>query len=711
MDLHKEIVTKYDSSFSIERDQRDLALEDLQFAHVAGSMWDDNNAQESDRPRFEVNRVFHPINQIVGEQRQNRISMKVRAENDRDKDTADILDGMIRSIENESNFNAIKDTAFKEMVTGGIGAWGVMTEYREGTFEQAIKIKSIVSAASSVFYDPSATDVLKRDAAWMITTQDIDRKTFEKTFPDATISGLSEYNLGSLLAWQTRDVIRIGEYWVKVPVTKDLALMSDGSVLEMTKETKSVIDELAAQNITIVKERKEKSHTVVMYKFSSSEILEGPNEWASKYIPIVPFFGYAINIGGQQVYQGIVRNAKDSSRIYNYATSQAIETSALTPKDPYWLTPEQAKGHESQLRNFTTSNSPFLLYNPDSESPGPPARTGAPSVQQALILQIQQADMDIQNTTGLHNSSLGRDETDKSGVAILALNEQGNLSTFELRDSLVKAVEHTGRILIDLIPKIIDTERDIGLIAEDGQISSTTVNQQVLDTQTGQVVTLNDLSTGDFDVVSTSGPSFATKRSEGLNLLTRLAENPQFSQISADLIAKSIDFDFSEELTKRLRKQMLEAGLVEPNEEEIEAQPEPPEPSPSQLLEFENQKLIVEQQAALVDQLELQNEKIKADLEHKLVEVELRKAEIAKKVADTQTALLGMVETEVDINGKLLDQESAEQVNVAPPVNTRLQNQQVLNDAIDLTGQSIDQMTGLNLDAPSIPNLIPRSDQ
>jgi len=671
-ELHKEIVTKYDDSFSIERDQRDLAIEDLQFAHVAGSMWEDNNAQESDRPRFEVNRVFHPINQIIGEQRQNRISMKVRAETDKDKDVADVLDGMIRTIENDSSFKSIKDTSFKEMVTGGMGAWGVITEYKEGTFDQAIKIKEIPSAVSSVFYDPSATDSLKRDANWFITTQDLDRKHFEKLYPEATVSGLPEYNLGSLLAWQSRDTVRIGEYWVKEPVTRELILMSDGQVLEGNDEVESVLDELAIKGINEVKRRKEKTHKVVMYKFTATEILEGPLPWAGKYIPIIPFYGYAINIGGQQIYQGIVRNAKDSSRIYNYATSQAIETSALTPKDPYWVTPTQIKGHERQLANFTTNNSPFLLFNPDSEAPGAPQRTGAPAVQGALIQQIQQADIDIQNTTGMYNPSLGMDETDKSGVAILAIQDKGNLSTFELNDSLVKAVEHTGRILIDLIPKIYDTERDFSLLAEDGQTATATINQEVMDQQTGEMVVLNDLSKGDFDVISTSGPSFATKRSEGLNLLTRLAENPQFSQISADLIAKSIDFDFSEELTERLRKQMLEAGLVEPTEEEMEKQPEPQPPSPSELLEFENQKLIVEQQAALVDQLELQNEKIKADIAHKM--------------SETQTKLLGLTETEVDINGKLLDQEAKELLPVNTNIGTRQQNRQAMNDAIDASG-------------------------
>lgn len=676
-DIHSEAIKRYEASASAEREERDECLEDFRFCWVQGAQWDDvdTNARQ-DRPRFELNKVAVPVNQIIGEQRQNRVSMKVRASKGAaTKQTADNLTGLIRNICNTSGFQDVTDNAFKEVATGGFGAWCLSVDYvDDDSFDQEITIKTIRSAASSVFYDPAAVQELKQDATWITVTEDMDREAFKKKYPDSAVGSLSApTNSGYLSEWQTRDTVRIADYWTKEQVPTEIALMTDGRRLELNKDTKSVLDELEAAGITIEKTRKTYKSKVTHYKISAAEILEGPHEWAGSMIPVVPIFGYNIWINGQHYYHGMVRMAKDPQRIYNYATSQAIEVSALTPKDPYWVTPVMMKGHESQMRNFNITNNPFMFYNEDPTRPGPPTRTGAPSVQTALIQQVQQADADVQATTGLYAPSLGEATTDQSGRAILALQRQGNVSTHELTDNLVKAVQYTGKILIDLLPKIYDTERQVSVLAEDGNVEDIIINQTIFDQQTGQEVILNDISMGKYDVVSEAGPSFATQRSETLNILVKLAEsNPEFAAVSSDLIAKNVDFDQSEELSKRIRKQMLAQGLVDPTQEEIEEiQNQPPqEPSAVEKINFEMLKLQLEQQAAMVDNLELTNEKIKADTVH--------------KYAETQETLNDSISTKVDINAKL-DERGLIDVNI--PIEegelaARQRNLQVLNDKL-----------------------------
>lgn len=622
-ELHSDALRRYEASISAEREQRDKCLEDMQFVFVPGSQWDHLEAQSrNDRPRFEINKVILPINQAIGEQRQNRISVKVRpSKGMASKEVADVYSGLIRFIENKSHFSEIKDNAFKEIASGGFGGWYVTTEYSDSeSFDQDVVIKPIRSAASSIYYDPASKDELKRDANWFIVTEDIDKETFNARYPGKSASNMAKATSPMIKEWQTRDTVRIADYWVKEPVMIELALMSDGSVIEMTPENQTVLDDMAAMGITVLRTRMRESHRVMMYKMSAGEILEGPFEWAGQYIPVVPVFGYNVWINGQHYYQGMVRNARDAQRVYNYATSQAIETSALSPKDPYWITPKQALGHEKQLQTFNVRNTPFMFYNPDDEAGGPPQRTGAPSVQQALITQVQQADADIMSSTGQFQPSLGDQVNDQSGRAILALQRKGHAATHELIDNLTKAVQYTGEILVDLIPKIYDTERQISILGEDGSASPLVINQTIIDQQTGLEVVVNDLSQGKYDVVADVGPTFDTQRSESLNLLTKLAEsNPMFAQVSADLIAQSVDFNYAEELTSRIRKQMLQQGLVDPTPEEAQqiAAMAPQEPSPTEQLNFKMLQLQAEQQAAIVDNLELQNEKIKADIVHK----------------------------------------------------------------------------------------------
>ena len=682
-DLHLEIMNKYNASYTAEKRERDLCIEDLRFAFVPGHQWEETAVTaRAKRPRFEINKVAIPVNQIISEQRQNRIAIKVHPVGDgADEDIAELYNGLIRNIENQSHFDEIKDNAFKQSSAGGIGGWYVTTEYESDSFDQHIRLKPIACAATSVYYDPAATDLLKRDANWFIVTEDISKKEFQTRWPDATCASLSSQNQ-SVANWQSRDTIRIADYWCKTPVMIELALLSDGRTIELTNETKSVLDELATQGITVVKTRKQRSHKVQMYKISQNEILEGPFEWAGKHIPVVLLFGYTTCIDGQHYYKGMVRDAKDAQRVYNYTTSQSVEAAALSPKDPIWMTVAQAQGFEAQLKNFNNTNSPFMFYNPDPQQPGIPQRGGAPSVQNAILQQTQQADLDIQATTGMYSPSLGDATTDQSGRAILALQKQGNLSTYELVSNLEAAVAYTGDILVDLIPRILDTERNIVSMSEAGDIAEVTINQVVIDQQTGRPVVINDLNQGKYGVVSKSGPSYATKRIEGVNLLTKLAEsNPSFSNVVGDLIAKSIDFDYSEELTNRVRKQMLAAGVIDPNEKELAALQSQPAPQPTAMdqIAFEAAKLKLELLAAQVDNVEVTNSKVRADYTHKMAETQ----ELLTQVLKLKT----QINTELDKQGKPVDMP----VEVEE-LHARAANMRLLNESLQLSDADIAKM-------------------
>ncbi len=690
--VHVEAIRRFESSYSAESGQRDEALEDMRFVFVEGSQWDDVDVNSrKDRPRFEINKVAVPVNQAIGEQRQNRISMKARAaKGQATKKIADVYSGLIRNIEQSSRFKDVKDNAFKEIVSGGFGAWYLTVGYAsDNSFEQEIQIKTIRSAASSVYYDPSATDELKQDAMWVIVTEDVDKEYFRKMYPGATVGALPSHpNAGYQSQWQTRDTVRIADYWVKEPTTVEITLMSNGEVLEMTDVNVEKMQILASQGITPVKTRTRPCYNVVHYKISGSEVIDGPHPWAGKMIPVVPIFGYNVWINGQHYYRGMVRMAKDPQRVYNYATSQAIETSALTPKDPYWVTPKQIQGHERQLANFNVTNNPFMIYNVDPDTAGPPMRSGAPSVQTALIQQVQQADADVQATTGAYAPSLGENQTDQSGRAILALQRATNTGTHELVDNLTKAVEYTGQILIDLIPKIYDTERVITILGDAGESETITINAKDNGFNNQQEEAI-DLSVGNYDMVSSVGPSYATKRSETLNLLTKLAEaNPTFAAVSSDLIASSIDFDQSEELSKRVRKQMIDGGIVEPTEEEMQEMQskQPQEPSPVDQINFKMLQLQLEQQAALVDNLEMQNRKVQADLEHKM--------------SQTQQNLTNVIKIKSEINKNLDEQGIEGQMPIEPlEIAARQRNLQALNDNLEMTledAQKLEEMDGQN---------------
>ncbi len=606
--IHTQAVTRFERVEKKERDQRRLAVEDIKFAQTEDGQWDEGGKEKrKNRPRFTVNRVAGAVDQLIGDQRQNRTDIKIRpVSGGATEDTAKTMTGLIRNIESTSKASNAYDIAFDEVVNGGYGGWRVTTEFNDDdAFEQDIKIKALNTATTSLWFDDGSKEYDRRDSMWAFVTVDMPKEEHKRRFPKSPMSSWSQeqYNSSSCQSWFGENTVRVAEYWVKTPITRQLALLSDGRVID-AEEEKDVLDELAEQGITVKKTRSVKSHKVEMYLLDGSGILEDAKAWAGKFIPLIPMYGRQSHIEGQTYTRGIVRFAKDANRIYNYATSSAIETAALTPKDPVWMTATQAKGHETRLRNFNNNNDPFLFYNADPKAPGAPQRGGAPAVQGAFLQQIQQASMDLYHVTGMQPPSIGANPELKSGKAIIAQEKQGDRGSFIFTDNLVKSQEYCAEILIDLLPRIYDTARQVRIMAQDGETEVVTINEEVLDEQTGKPVLVNDLSMGKYDVVAESGPAFATQRQESANQIIELmTQSPEFAALGMDLVAKDLPILESKELTKRVRKQMILQGTIEPTEDEVEElglnQPQQPDP----------------QQVAVTTNIEMQTAKMQSDIE------------------------------------------------------------------------------------------------
>jgi len=659
--IHRDALEEFERVKSAELNQRDLSREDIQFSQVAGGQWDDHAiSRRKDRPRYEVNRVALPVAQLIGDQRQSDISIKVRPFGDgADPELAETYNGLIRNISGSSHFGHARDNAAQEMFTGGFGAWRVTTDFTDDkSFDQDILVKTIQDAASSVYFDSNATDPNKRDARRCWVVERMPTSVFRKKWPDALINSLSniDYVKAYHANWIGDEVVQIAEYWVKEPTTKRIVKLTDGRVVDFA-EIEEVEDELAAKGITIEREKTVQSHKVVFYKMSGAEILEGPLEYPGKHIPVVPIYGFNHWLSGKHFWRGMVRFAKDPQRVFNYLTSARVESVALAPIDPFWMTPKQMQGNTAALKVMNTSNAPIQQYNPDPAAPGPPTRTGAPAVQSEMFSQSQQAVEDIQATTGKFAPSLGDNPRNQSGRALVSQQRQGDAGTFPLLDSLAKGVEYTGEIFVDLIPKYYDAERQVRIVAEDGKSDIVTINETVLDEETGDLVLVNDLSIGKYDVVVDVGPSHSTQRQETLELLQAVMSNvPGTAPVILDLVMDQIDSPIAPELTKRMRRFMLQQGFIEPTDEEKqeaeENQPEQQPPTPEEMM-----------QAGQLDKIEVENEKTKA-------EIAKLDAERAKTVSETIENLAEVKQIQQEMSEMLLTEAG---IDIPPGELTRAQ--------------------------------------
>lgn len=679
-----------------ERDQRRFAVEDIKFAQTEDGQYDDHARKaRKDRPRYTINRVAGAVDQLVGDQRQSRTDIKVRpVSGGSTEDIAKVMTGLIRNIESNSKAANAYDNGYDESVNGGYGGWRVITEFNDDdSFEQDIKVKQILGATTSLWFGPSQ-EYDKRDAPFAFYTVDMDKDEHKEKFKDSAVINWPQerFNHSSCRTWFNSDnnTVRVAEYWVKTPVNKEIGLLSDGRVIDIEDE-KKVIDELAEQGITIVKKRTAKSHKVEMYLMDGGGILEGPKAWAGKFIPLIPVFGRQTHIEGVDYTRGIVRFAKDANRIYNYTTSAYVETTALSPKDPYWYIPGQEEGHEAKWESFNTRNDPFMPYNQVDGAQGPPTRTGPPAVQLAFAAQIQQASMDLYHTTNMQPPSLGANPELKSGKAIQAQERLGDRGNYIFSDNLEKSIDYTGEILIDLIPRIIDTDRQERILAQDGETELVSVNQVVRDDETGEDVIVNDLSLGKYDLVTETGPAFATQRQESAEQIIQLiGQSPTFEALAMDLVAKDLPILESKELTKRVRKLMISQGVVEPTEEETKElgldQPQEPDP----------------QQEAITTNINMQTEEL-------ISKIEERDAKTEKMILESQNSTISAF--------KELMEAFKTQMEAGIPFdisdhNNRVKQQDIVGDAQQVVdpGPNNEQIDDL-VNNPNIAVVLPDVEQ
>lgn len=631
-DLVKRARDRFKRMAEADRDNRTKALEDLRFLNVPGEQWDKITRQErGDRPCYEFNKLRITAKRIINDMRANRPQGKVRAVEDGDKDTADVYDGLIRNIWNVSDGDTVIDYQAEYQVGGGYGGWRVNTDYSTDTaFDQDITVSGFKNPFC-LYMDPAAADPMGRDARDWVLTERIANTEYEERWPDKEVVNFDDTEFDDEEEWQDDETTRICEYWWKEPDTKELWLTEDGRTIDPTQLSPG--DE---QQLKIKRKRTVQCHKIMMCIVSGDAILEKPTEWAGSMFPFVPIFGERMVIDGKVMWHGITRFAKDAQRSYNVARTAISETIAMAPQGKFWATPEQAQGHVEKWGEAHSKNFPFLLYNADAKTGGAaPQRMGGADVPVALMQESQIASDEIKAVTGIFDPSLGQQSNETSGKAITARQRQGEIATFNYMDNMAKGIRRTWEILIDLIPKIYDTERSVRILGVDLSEKYSKINQQVLDPGTGEMVTINDLSRGKYDVTVTVGPSFATQRQEATELYTQLGTAvPQLWQFAGDLIMKSMDLPYADKMAERM-KLMLPPQV---QQQESEGKPMPPEVQMA-MQQADQAMQMAQQQSQLVQQA--------------AQEVEQSKAESQKEQAKVQTLIQQLKTEEVRFEAKV----------------------------------------------------------
>lgn len=553
-----------------ESSTRKAFLNDVKFANADsdnGYQWPDKLKQNRDvdqRPNLTINKTRQHNLQIKNEAKQNKPSIKFRPTGGgATYDSAEILESIVRHIEYISKATNAYGTAVSFQVDGGIGYLRVVTDYLDQeTFDQDIFIRGVRDPLT-VYLDPDAQEPDKSDGRFGFVFDDMPKDEFKHAYPKyAAAAGQAALGKGD--GWCDADHVRVCEYFRLIEKSDKLVALPgpDGNKkLYKKSELDNEVHKAIVDDPTY--EARDITYNVVEWNLIVGNQVVETKTWPGKYIPIVPVIGEETVINGILDRKGHTRNLKDAQRMLNYWSSAAVEQVALQGKSPYIAPAKAIEGYETYWMSANTVNHSVLPYNAmddDGNKIDAPTRARPPEMAQAYVEGLAMSREQMMEVSGQYQSSMGKESNERSGKAINARQSQGDNATYHFVDNFATALRHVGVIILDLIPKVYDTQRVIQIMAEDGKESEITIDpnaqQAFLAKQQGDVQQiLFNPNVGKYAVQADVGPNYATKRQEGFNAFSQIiTQAPDTLHLIGDLMFKNADFPGADKIAERLQR-------------------------------------------------------------------------------------------------------------------------------------------------------------
>ncbi|WP_398457398.1 portal protein [Sphingomonas albertensis] len=615
--VHERAMQRFDAIWGVVREERMQNLADRRFARIRGAQWEgqyaigeicDDNGDPIDTgaPRMEVPKFLRPIRRVKGEYRSSRKQVDFKPKgDDSDRASADNLDGLYRAdmLDSPGGFGSAQDNAFDEAIDGGLGGWRLRDRWEDDEDEanenQRIGFEPIYDADQSMFFDLDAKHQDKSDARFAFLLTTLSRDAFEEKYPDATPStfdGVSNYDYD----WIQADNLTLAEYFevedrsvlrrtfqlkginTLVDDVRPPERTFDDAELKAERDDQPTLeDELAQQGYEQIKQRRIKRQIVRRYLLTGAECLEGPTTIPGKFIPIIPLYAERSYVQGIERAQGMVRPAIDATRLYNIVVSNLAESASGPSDDTPIVAPEQV---DSAILDAWASRKvkrpAVLLLKPIYAEDGTIIQAGmsgtlpAAQVSPATAALIQVAGADIPDLMGM-NDQPETVPSNTSAAAIELVNDRGDVTDFLWHDNFSLALTHCGRVWLGMASELyVEEGRKMVSLDAEGKQSMITLAEPRTDD--GGEHRINDLTTGKYDVVVDVGPATKTRQDATVKSMTGLASaytangNAANADAALGVAVINMEGEGTEAFRSFVRKQGLQAGWVEPSEEEAQ---------------------------------------------------------------------------------------------------------------------------------------------
>lgn len=499
------------------------------------------------RPQLEFNVLEAYVSRLLGEFSKQEPDVIVLADDQEKADplTIKVVEQHLRHILLDPHNHNTRYEVYKDLLSGGFSTLKITTDYENPmSMNQVININRVYDP-TLVGFDPLARLSHKGDGRFCFEMFPMSEDDFKDEYPNINIKDLDFRRDFGGFNWSYQNdnvnIVLVVDYYEKKYKETSIVQMQDGKTMELDKYNKMVQswDKLELPPKYIGKPRKTKLERIVRYRVIDNQVLEY-QETDFSYLPLVFVDGSSVILktptsgNVRQVTRPYVYHAKGAQRLKNYAGISLANEIENTIQHKFMVAKEAIpKEDEFQEAYKNVQKASTIIFNSVHESnPELPIANPIREIQRApappeILNAFQGSDSLIQNVLGSYDASLGINDNQLSGIAIVEAATQSNAAAMPYVVGYLEGWQRACQIYVDLLPKYYVTPRTIPVLAPDGTREYIKINQEE-----GLPM---DFDTNVLNVIVKAGPSFQIQKSRTIMMVKEMmGMSPLFQQFMAE---------------------------------------------------------------------------------------------------------------------------------------------------------------------------------
>lgn len=640
---HKEMLKHRDEAFSYN-DCYDACSEDRQKFYISGAWWQGSHKKQfKNRPKPEFNKLWRPINRLIGDINDMELNSVIISDSDDATDEgAELMQKRWRNDFQTSEGIEASENANSEAIIGGFGCVKVVAKYEDeenpDETKQRLCLEIVHDASNSVRFGAEAIKKDKSDAirGWHLIKGN--NKALKKQFNVDRVVSFPEsapgyYNIDRYDETKDTYVAHYYEVIEKNLTEYDFSPLlplkiTSGDGIKGDNGKKYTRDELKEMREIYEQEMGEEPNTrryktkYVMYALADGEkYLTKPQKMPFKRVPLIPRYAYHTVLDGEEFFCGEIRKQLDHEMFHNYFGSALMQIMAKPQVGKPEYLREQIAKHAQQRARDDIDNLPFLVSDPVRDANnnivqmGPVAQHQPPQIGSGLATAGQFLQQGLQEFASTGQTTL---PANTSGEAVQQVNQRQDDTFLPIVKNILHSIKGVCECWIPAAQKLyFSMQRKLRVMEVDGSYARVET-MGMMRGMDGSYGPYANTAPGKYSVRVEQGEAYkdqrTAERENNLQMLQYVGTDTEFGQLIAMNAMTLTNGEGGDMMRRIARYKMIDMMIA------MQVPFDPENEEEAQYAQVKMQQIQIQQQAAAAQQQQVLQQTAIAEGQARLME-------------------------------------------------------------------------------------------